>query len=316
MKQSILALAFVFLSIIKLTAQEELITLKTISGNIEGSILVPSAKEKIPIVLIIAGSGPTDRDGNNSNMSNNSLKMIAEELAKSGIASVRYDKRGIGASSDAAGDVSAMRFENMSDDARNWIDFLSKDKRFSKIIVAGHSEGSLVGMVALNATKNGAGFISIAGAGRAADVIIKEQLGNVPQEVKNIVYPMLEKIKKGDTIPNVPPMLYSLFHPSMQGYLTSWFKYDPQLEIKKLKMPILILQGTTDVQVKEVDAELLQKSNPKAKLKIIKNMNHVLKDCENLDKKTQMETVYNEPTLPLNKEFVKEITEFILNIGK
>ena len=316
MKQTILALAFVFLSIIKLTAQEELITLKTISGNIEGSILVPPAKEKIPIVLIIAGSGPTDRDGNNSNMSNNSLKMIAEELAKSGIASVRYDKRGIGASSDAAGDVSAMRFENMSDDARNWIDFLSKDKRFSKIIVAGHSEGSLVGMVALNATKNGAGFISIAGAGRAADVIIKEQLGNVPQEVKNIVYPMLEKIKKGDTIPNVPPMLYSLFHPSMQGYLTSWFKYDPQLEIKKLKMPILILQGTTDVQVKEVDAELLQKSNPKAKLKIIKNMNHVLKDCEIMDKKTQMETVYNEPTLPLNKEFIKEITEFILNIGK
>jgi uncharacterized protein len=316
MKQIIFLLVCTFLSIHQIKAQEELIKLITTTGNIHGSIIVPVAKDKIPIVLIIAGSGPTDRDGNNPNMTNNSLKMLAEELAKSGIASLRYDKRGIAASSDAAGDVSAMRFENMSDDARGWIDVLSKDKRFSKIIVTGHSEGSLLGMVALNGTKNGAAFISIAGAGRVADELIKEQLGNVPQEVKNIVYPMLDKIKKGDSISNVPPMLYSLFHPSIQGYMSSWFKYDPQVEIKKLKIPILILQGTTDVQVKEVDAELLHKANPKAKLKIIKNMNHVLKDCENMDKKIQVETVYKEPLLPLNKEFVNEITEFILGLNK
>lgn len=307
---------FIYLLIItnSLKAQEELITLKTATGSLKGSIIVPAAKIKMPLVLLISGSGPTDRDGNNPNMTNNSLKMLAEELAKSGIASVRYDKRGVAASSDAVGDISAIRFEDMSDDAQAWLNLLSHDKRFSKIIVAGHSEGSLVGMVAINKSKGADAFISLAGAGRPADEILKEQLGKAPDDIKKIIFPLLDRIKNGDTISNVPPILYSLFHPSLQAYMSSWFKYNPQQEIKSLKVPVLIVQGTTDRQVKEIDAELLNKAKPGSTLKLIVNMNHVLKNCESMNKELQDDT-YTNPDLPLTKELVKEITEFIINVS-
>lgn len=294
------------------TAQtESAVKLVTAAGNIEGSLLVPDGKTGVPVVLIIAGSGPTDRNGNQRDMENNSLKLFAEELCRNGIASLRYDKRGIAASADAAGNVSSIRFEDMVNDAKNWILLLEKDKRFNNIVIAGHSEGSLVGMMAAQKQKKVTGFISLAGAGKPADEILKEQFGAVPQNVKDIVFPLLDKIKKGDTISNVPPILYSLFNPAVQGYLISWFKYDPRKEIKKLKIPVMIVQGTTDVQVKEADAEQLRAACPAATYLVVKNMNHVLKECENTDKKYQVEEVYGNPNLPLHKDLMPGVIDFV-----
>jgi len=291
-------------------AQDEIVILKTPVGDLEGSILMPTEKTPVPLVLIVSGSGPTDRNGNNSEMENNSLKLLAAEFQKNGIASFRFDKRGIGQSSDVHIDEMEVRPEDFVNDIKDWITLLAKDKRFSKIIVAGHSEGSLLGMLASVNNSKVSGFISVAGAGRPIDEILKEQFSKTPDNVKGIIYGMLDKLKKGDTLGNVPPIFYAVFRPTIQPYMISWMKYNPQKEIAKLKVPILITIGTTDIQVKELDAELLAKAQPRAQLKIIKNMNHVLKDCDTLDKEAQL-PIYNNPNLPLNKEFAKVMVDFI-----
>ena len=135
-----------------------------------------------PLVIIIAGSGPTDMDGNTlgSNYRNNSLKMFAEGLAREGIATVRYDKRGIGKSRSAGTGEEELRFEHYIDDAAAWADKFSNDKRFDRIVIAGHSEGSLIGMAAAQKSSAVKAYISIAGCGRPAHEVIEEQLRQHP----------------------------------------------------------------------------------------------------------------------------------------
>ena len=308
MKIRLALLAFFLTSC--LLAQEEKLVLKTKTGDLEGTLLTPQNKNNVPLVLIIAGSGPTDRDGNNEAMKNNSLKFLAEELQKNNIASFRFDKRGVGQSSDVNKDEAEMRPETYVQDIREWILLLSADKRFSKLIVAGHSEGSLFGILAAQNNSKVHAYISISGAGRSIDEILKEQFSEVVPDVRKNIYDMLDQLKRGDTIKNVPPIFYSIFRPSLQPYMTAWMKYNPQTEIKKLTVPILITTGTTDIQVKVLDAELLAKAAPKSKLFIITNMNHVLKQCDTLDKKMQME-IYDNAELPLHKDFSTNIVNFI-----
>jgi pimeloyl-ACP methyl ester carboxylesterase len=284
------------------------ITLKTGTGDIYGTLLVPERDKPVSVVLIISGSGPTDRNGNNPMITNNSLKMTAEALFEAGIASLRYDKRGIAKSEKAGGDESKLRFENYIDDAAGWIEMLKNDKQFDKVIVLGHSEGSLIGMIAAGIEGAGA-FISVAGAGKPADEILKEQLKTQPSYVKDLAYPIIDKLKKGDTVADVNPLLNSLFRPSVQPYLISWFKYNPAKEIKKLNIPALIIQGTTDLQVKVKDAEALKKADKKAELVIIDGMNHILKEA-GTEKEKNIET-YDNPDLPLHPDYSKAIISFI-----
>ena len=288
--------------------QEEEITLKTKSGDIKGSLLMPSVSVKVPVVLIIAGSGPTDRNGNNPMMTNNSLLMLANELKKNGIASVRYDKRGIGESTSSGLQESDLRFENYVDDVKDWIELLNENNRFSDIIVLGHSEGALIGMIASqkNEVKK---FVSVAGAGISAGDIIREQLKAQPAVVLNQSLPIIEKLENGERVENVPQMLYTLFRPSVQPYMISWFKYNPQIEMAKLNKPVLIIQGTTDIQVSVSDADKLASANKKSQKKIIEGMNHILKQAE-LDRQKNIQT-YSMPDLPLKKELIKFIVEFI-----
>jgi uncharacterized protein len=310
---SLLLLCFISAKLLATTdsLKSKPIVLETKTGKIRGTITTPESKTPVPIVLIIAGSGPTDRDGNNIQMKNNSLKMLAEELLKNNIATLRYDKRGIAESKDAAREEKDMRFDDLVKDAAEWVKLLKADKRFSKVIIAGHSEGSLIGMIA--AKDAGAdGYISIAGAGHAADVILKEQLKSQPAGVTDICYPILDSLKKGKTVDSVPKMLYSLFRPSVQPYMISWFKYDPQVELKKLNIPILILQGTTDIQVSEEDAKALFNANNKAEYHLIKGMNHILKEAE-ADRAKNIAT-YTNPDLPIKEELIIDIVNFIKGI--
>lgn len=287
---------------------EQIVKLKTKTGTIEGTLLAQKGKTDIPVALIIAGSGPTDRDGNNPMMKNNSLKMLATELLKSGIASLRYDKRAIGKSRNAGLKEIDLRFETYIDDAKGWIDFLKKNKRFTQIIVIGHSEGSLIGMIASH-EKGVYKFISIAGIGESADKILKDQLKVQPPEVLDIALPIIDKLVKGEIVTDVNPMLYSLFRPSVQPYMISWFKYDPSKEIAKLKIPVLIVQGSTDIQVSEKDAKILAQANQKAEKRIIKGMNHIFKEAE-LDRLKNIQT-YNQPELPIKPELIEAIVSFI-----
>lgn len=309
MKNKIITLVLILLTE-SLFAQnnEEAITLETETGKIEGSLLYPNSVQNVPLVLIVSGSGPTDRNGNNPRLTNNSLKMLAEGLFENNIASVRYDKRGVGESKSAGTNESDLRFENYIEDVEDWINFLSKDSRFSEIIILGHSEGSLIGMIAAQKKEVGK-FISIAGVGAPAGEILREQLREQPAIVSNQSFPIIEKLENGEMQENVPEMLHLLFRPSIQPYLISWFKYDPRKEIAKLEKPVLIIQGTTDIQVSVSDAEKLAEANQKARKQIIDGMNHILKEAE-YDRAKNIQT-YSMPDLPLKEGLIQTILEFI-----
>jgi len=287
---------------------EKIVTLKTQTGDLEGTLMMPASNSSKTIALIIAGSGPTDRDGNNPSMMNNSLKMLTNELDKNGIASLRYDKRGIGKSRQAGLKETDLRFENYISDVNAWIDNLKNELKFNNIIVIGHSEGSLIGMIASQGS-NVSKFISVAGAGQSADKIIREQLKSQPMSVTIPANTIIDKLVKGETVSDVPPILNSLFRPSVQPYIISWFKYDPQKEIAKLKIPVLIVQGTTDIQVGTDDANRLAKALPKAKLVIIEGMNHIMKQAP-ADRQMNILT-YTQPDLALKKELIENIIPFI-----
>jgi len=258
---------------------EEVVVLKTETGEIEGTLTMPDMKLPVPVALIIAGSGPTDRNGNNPMMTNNSLKMLSAELAKKGIASLRYDKRGIAASQKAGMKEADLRFEMYINDAIDWVKLLKQNKKFNQVVIIGHSEGSLIGMVA-SQNENVEKFVSIAGAGQSAGKIIREQLKAQPTFVLEQSSPILDELEKGNTVEDVPQMLFSLFRPSVQPYMISWFNYDPQIEIAKLQKPILIVQGTTDIQVSAEDARRLQAAKPSSKMVVVEGMNHIFKMLE------------------------------------
>lgn len=313
MKKIFLFTAFLFLTILNAqntkqdTFKETNVTLKINIDQLYGTLTVPDDVKKCPVALIIAGSGPTDRNGNNPMMKNNSLKMLAEALAKNGIASLRFDKRGIGESKASAVTESSLVFENYTEDAKSWINFLKQDKRFTQLTVIGHSEGSLIGMIAgAKANK----FISIAGAGEPADKLLKSQISSKSnKQVEDMTFPIIDSLKAGNKVNKVDPLLNSLFRASIQPYLISWFKYDPQIEIKKLTVPVLIIQGNNDLQVSVKDAENLSQANKNAELVIIDKMNHILKIIEG-DKQANMAS-YNNEILPVSEKMINKIVSFI-----
>ena len=279
-------------------------------GPLFGTVDLPEADAPCPAVLIISGSGPTDRDGNSETIKkpNDSLKMVGGWLTSSGIAAVRYDKRGVGESADARGSVDDTTFKDMIDDAVRWIEMLRNDGRFSSVGVLGHSEGSLVAICA--AARIPVDFlVSIAGAGRPINVILREQLERQPKFITKKAFPILKELEEGRRVEKVPFYLKSLFAPSLQGYVISWIAYDPAEAIAKLDMPMLIVQGTTDLQTAQRDGEILAAANPRAELRLIDGMNHILKDApENQLKNFR---TYKRPDLPLTDEFVRELEAFL-----
>lgn len=311
-----LILAFLINSVLELrgqnikdnACQDQPAVLDTGTGTIYGSMLMPSQQGEVPVGLIIAGSGPTDRNGNSPVMKNNALKMLAEDLCKNNIATLRYDKRGIGQSQPAGLQESDLRFDNYVDDAVGWIHQLKTDKRFSKVIVIGHSEGSLIGMVASEKTHPDA-FISIAGAGESADKLLKKQLKNQPDSVQHYAFPVIDSLAAGKTVDNINPTYNALFRPSVQPYLISWFKYDPKEEISKLNIPVLIIQGSTDIQVDQDNAFELLYAAKNVDLQIIEGMNHIMKKADP-DRIKNMAT-YNNPDLPVMNELIQDIAQFI-----
>ena len=291
-------------------AGEEDITLNTPTGDIHGKLILPDGDTPCPVVIIIAGSGPTDMNGNNAGMTNNSLLYLARELAAGGIASVRYDKRAIGKSAAACTNEEDLRFDHYIDDAAAWADKLAGDSRFTKVIIAGHSEGSLIGMVAAQRSKAVKGYISIAGCGSPAYEILEEQLKSQPAWIQEQSASICKELREGRTVKEVPYYLMSLYRNSVQPYLISWFAYNPAEEVAKLDIPVLILQGDMDIQVGVDEAEKLHAAQPHSELHIIKDMNHILKHCNTMQQMAQLAT-YRDADLPIIPRLVSLIAEFI-----
>lgn len=276
------------------------------TGTLHGTLTVPLVNGPYPVVLIIAGSGPTDRNGNGPSLKTNAYQQLARELAEKKIASLRYDKRMIGESFNLLQKEEDLRFEDYANDATDWIKILKTDKRFNRFFILGHSEGSLLGMLA---SRDVHGFISVAGPGQRADLTIKEQFAGQPESIRDNGSAILDSLAAGKLVTNMDPLLRDIFRPSVQPYMISWFKYDPQVEIKKLKVPVLIIQGTEDIQVKEKEARLLAAIMPSAKLVIIKDMNHVLKIVG--EDRAKNIASYSDATLPISAELVTAVQQFI-----
>ncbi|MBS7564027.1 alpha/beta hydrolase [Mucilaginibacter sp. Bleaf8] len=286
------------------------LAVKTLSGTINGTIAMPKqANGKVPVVLIVPSTGPTDRDGNKIklNQTSNSYKLLAAALAKNGVASARYDKRLVGQTLTSTKETE-LRFDDYIDDAVALITQLHDDPRFSKVIVLGHSEGSLVGMLAAAGQPANA-FISVEGESQTADKILTEQLKSQPEFIRNNFKAIVDTLRKGKTNDKVDPTLYPIARVSAQPYLVSWMRYDPIRELKKLKIPVLIIQGTTDLQVSVADAERLKKVKSDFKLVVIPGMNYVLKEAPATT--AQNIATYNQPELPVKPELVTAVVDFV-----
>lgn len=317
MRTTVILLIF-FLTSVSIKAQVKTETafsssgmvLQTAAGSIYGTLVLPAGSGPFKVVVLIAGSGPTDREGNSTaGVQCNAYKMLAEGLAGHGIASLRYDKRGIAASRSAMKSEASLRFEDYINDAAAWVDKLQADKRFSEVSVLGHSEGSLIGMAA--ARQAGAGrFISVAGVGRPADKLIQEQLkSQLEPALLNEAYKVLTSLKSGILVQQVDPALVSLFRPSVQPYMISWMKYNPAKEVARLAIPVCIVQGTTDMQVTIQDARWLAEAKPGSQLILLEKMNHVLKTSE--ANRLQNSATYRDPALPLKAGLVDTLARFI-----
>lgn len=310
-----LLLSVAILFTIKLFAQNQAsdetpITYKNLSGNINGTLSLPkNVSGKIPVVLIVADAGLTDRNGNNeqTGLTGNMYKLLAEGLAKSGIASVRYDKRMVG-ESKTANKLEDLRFDDYVDDAVGWIGILNDDQRFSKVVILGHGEGSLVSMLAAR-DQPAKIIISINATSEQGDKVMTEQFKSKPQYIQDEFKTLLDSMKKGKTFDNVDLAMYPLVTTAKQKYLLSYFRYPPLRSMKLIRVPMLIIQGTTDVQVSVADAEKLKKAKSDATLIIIKGMNHIMKEAPE-DKDKNMAT-YSDPALPLKTELVPALVNFI-----
>ena len=310
MKKFILFLAVSFSTAV--FAQEKKFTTEEVSVDpmLNGTLYKPEKiSKKTNLVILIQGSGIPDRDGNQPGATHNSSKFLSEGLASKDIAVYAYDKRAI--AQIKKGDVAEedANFDDAIADAKQIFDFFKSKKQFNKIIFAGHSEGSLIGMIA--SKEKADGFISLAGAGRPIDEILEEQVAKQAPFLKNETRKYLDTLKSGQTFVLKNKMLSALFRESVQPYLISWFKYNPQIEIKKLTIPILIINGTKDIQVPENDAKLLHEASPKSELVIIDNMNHIFKEIKQDSDNAKS---YNNPELPVMPELIEKIATFTKKI--
>lgn len=287
----------------------EFLHVETELGTMYGELEIPETEGPYPVMLIIPGSGATDRNGNSKAATNNSLKYPAEELADIGIASVRYDKRGSGKNEEAIIDEEDMRFEQFVADAKSWIERLREDERFTRIGIVGHSQGSLVGTLAAQPGDVDV-FVSLAGAGRSIDQVLYDQLEDqLTKDLLDESSDILTNLKEGKRTGDVSPELESIFRLSVQPFLTSWMQYDPAAEIQKLDIPVLIVNGKRDLQTPVSEAERLHEAKPEAELLLVEMMNHVLKEAPE-DHSGNLET-YWDPELPLADGLMEGIKAFL-----
>jgi pimeloyl-ACP methyl ester carboxylesterase len=288
----------------------ELVELKIDAGTLHGIIDLPASPAPWPVIFIHPGSGPTDRNGNNIVMRNESLRLLGRALAAEGFAVLRIDKRGIGASANAMSKEEDVRVESYAADVVSWTAFLRKDPRFTKVGYIGHSEGSYIGLVAAKNAKPDA-FVSLCGPGRPFADLVREQLkAGLPKDLLEASEKILVELESGRFVKEVPDKLKPLFRPSVQPYLIGLFRGDPAKLAAAYPGPLLAISGSTDIQVKEVDGQRIADANRRARHVVITGMNHVLKPVEGTARLVQIPS-YMDPALPLHPKLVPAVAAFL-----
>ena len=282
-------------------------------GPLEGTYL--DAGKHTPVVLIIPGSGPTDRDGNNPlGITAAPYRLLAKALATQAVSSVRIDKRGIGGSKGAVADGNKVTIADYVTDTHNWIAAIRKRTGVKCVWVLGHSEGSLVALAAAQQPDGMCGVISVSGAGRKLSDVIRDQLRANPANAPLLDQAMaaLDALEKGQhvDVSGMNPALLRLFAPQVQDFLIDDFRHDPAKLAASLKLPLLIVQGERDIQVSAADARALAAAQPKAKLVLVPAMNHVLKDVANDDRSANVAT-YSDSSLPVDSTLIDAVASFV-----
>lgn len=273
------------------------------------------AGEKAPVILIIPGSGPTDRDGNNPlGVKAAPYRLLAEALAARGISSVRIDKRGMFGSKDAIPDANKVTIADYAADTKAWVDSIRKSTGAKCVWLLGHSEGGLIALSAAQKSSDICGVITVAAVGRRIGSVMREQLRANPANapILDAALSTITSLESGKTVDSatLPEPLRALFSNDVQPFLIDLFAEDPAGLAAALKLPMLIVQGDADFQVMVEDAKALSVAQPKAKLAILPGVNHVLKIPAGADRAANLRA-YADPTLPLAPSVAEEIAAFV-----
>jgi pimeloyl-ACP methyl ester carboxylesterase len=283
------------------------------TGALKGTLLTPASGHG-PVILIIPGSGPTDRDGNSlAGVLAAPYRLLAEELAAHGATSVRIDKRGMFGSSAATADANAVTIPDYVADVQAWTRVIRPRTKASCVWLLGHSEGGLVAMAAAR-NPDVCGLLLVAAPGRPMGEIIREQLKANPANAPLLsqALPAIDALEAGKRVDTAAmhPALLRLFRPEVQGFLISAFSYDPPQLLAGYGKPVLILQGQRDLQVREADARALKLADPRATLVLLPDVNHVLKSVASDDVSANIAT-YGNSSLPLAPGVVQSISDFL-----
>ncbi len=276
-----------------------------------GTLLTPDTSVRASAV-IIAGSGPTDRDGDSPlGVRGGVLRQLAEGLARDGIASARYDKRGIAASRAAGLEEASLRFDDLVSDARNWAEETRMRTSQPCVWLIGHSEGALIAQLAAVDNPTVCGLVLISPVGQRAAVQIREQLeAGLPEPLKAQALTALSELEAGRTTDSAPPALAALFRPSVQPYLISYINRDPLALATAWSGPMLLVHGSHDIQVPPYNTEYLQAAQPAAESLIVQGANHILRQAP-VDRAANVAT-YSDASLPLDPTITETVSAFIL----
>lgn len=297
-------------------ATERQITAPGPQGALAGTLAGPSTPG-VPVVLMIPGSGPVDRDGNSPSggIKSADLRLLAEGLAARGIATARIDKRGLFGSAAAVADPNKVTINDYADDARAWIAALRRQTGARCVWVLGHSEGGLVALATAARDASGiCGLVLVSTPGRPAADVLREQLHAAPGTSPYLVQidAAIDALLAGRhvDVANMPAGLAHLFAPQIQDYLIALFRFDPAKAIAGIGVPVLIEQGDRDLQVGVGDAQALAAAAPAARLVLLPDTNHVLKVVTEDGRGPNIATYFN-PGLPLAPGVVPAIADFI-----
>lgn len=317
LKSVLWALAFVVLTVpAKADPTESYLEANGPQGPLKGTLLLANSATSAPVVLIIPGSGPTDRDGNSPlGVKASTYKLLAEALAARGISSVRIDKRGMFASAGAIPNGNAVTISDYAADAHSWADAIRRKTGASCVWLLGHSEGALVALAAAKDSHDICGLILVSAAGRPVGEILRRQLRDNPANapILDQALKAIDALENGQRVDtrDMNPALLPLFAPAVQGFLIDEFSYDPTKLLSSYQGRVLIVQGGRDIQISADDASLLKAANPRAKLVLLPDVNHVLKQVSSDSRGANVAT-YSDPSLPLAPSVSDPIAQFIL----
>lgn len=284
--------------------------IRTKDITLPATLALPATTTPVSVVVIIAGSGPTDRNGNGPLVQSDTYAQLAKQLAEAGIASVRYDKRGLGLSGLTI-DHSQLTVDSYVTDVRTIVDTLSRDTRFSGIYLMGHSEGAMHAILAANRGAPVRGVVMLSGAGRRLAEVLHDQLRTQLDSANaTAVDSGFARFTRGEDLGVMPKAAQSLFVPHYRRFLTSMAAYDPQLELRRATVPVLLVSGGTDWQVTSRDHAALSAANSGATALIIRNANHLYKAASSADPAAQ-QSLYHDRSVPIVPELVPGIVSWI-----